>query len=339
MCFQPIGRRTCCGCRPSIGGWCIATKRRIPLIVRIDDPWLAEAWRAQEYGNHGAVSDHLWAADTVSQYEATARRLIDQILDNKSVRQIIVCGGSQLTVALCAELSLRHTERGFHAPEGAPDLPALTLVAPDADEYVSDHEARHRRKRLDGGPLPVDAVAAVPSTMVVNRLVEQVEERDAFAAVIVVDSAAAADPILGTRLAASHPRTPIYMWDSAARLSAEGIPIACELRAYRLGLQLPEGQAHDNFERAAMLIHERYAASQEDRAKPSSVPWEKLSPFYKNWNRRQLHNALWMVEKIAGHTWNTADSPPPTSHPRSLQEPDVGGGEDTHSRDDALLRQ
>jgi hypothetical protein len=314
----------------------IATKRRVPLIVRIDDPWLAEAWRAQKFGNHGAVSDHLWAADTVSKYEATARRLIDQIVDNKSVRQVIVCGGSQLTVALCAELSLRHVERSFHAPEGAPELPALTLVAPDADEYVSDHKARHRRKKSDGAPLPIDSVAAVPSTTVVSRLVEQNERRDAFTAVIVVDSAAAADPIMGTRLASSHPRTPIYMWDPAARLSAECIPVACELRAYRLGLQLPGGHAHDNFERAAMLIHERYAASQEDRTKPSSVPWENLSPFYKNSNRRQLHNALWMVETIAGHTWNTGDSPENVS-PKSLHELDVVGDENTHSRDDPAV--
>ena len=156
----------------------IATRRRIPLIVRIDDPWLAEAWRAQQFGNHAPGSDHLWAADTASKYEATARRLIAQVLDKKTVRQIIVCGSSQLTLALCAEVALRHTERRFHAPEGQPELPELTLVAPDADEYVSDHAARHSGKRLDGGPPTVDAVTAVPSAAEVSRLVEQVAERD-----------------------------------------------------------------------------------------------------------------------------------------------------------------
>jgi hypothetical protein len=308
----------------------IATKRRIPLIVRIDDPWLAEAWRAQKFGHRGADSDHLWAADTVSKYEATARRLVEQILGNKSVRRIIVCGSSQLTVALCAEMSLRHTERNFHAPEGVRELPALTLVAPDADEYVSDHEARHRRKNWDSSPPPVDSLNAVPSATVVSRLVGQTEGDDALTAVIVVDSVAAADPILGTRLAASHPMTPIYMWDPAARLSAECVPVACELRMYRLGLQLPEGHAHDNFERAAMLIHERYAASQEDQTKPSSLPWEKLSPFYKGSNRRQLDNAFWMVEKIAGHTWNTGGSPRKHVSPESVEKLDaVGEGDPT----------
>jgi hypothetical protein len=308
----------------------IATRRRIPLIVRIDDPWLAEVWRAQKFGHHGAESDHLWAADTVSKYEATARRLIGQILDNKSVRRVIVCGSSQLTLALCAEMSLRHTERSFHAPEGVPELPALTLVAPDAEEYVSDHEARHRRKNWDSSPPPVDSLNAVPSAPVVSRLLGQTESSDALTAVIVVDSAAAADPILGTRLAASHPLTPIYMWDPAARLSAECVPVACELRTYRLGLRLPEGHAHDNFERAARLIHERYAESQEDRTRPSSLPWEKLSPFYKGSNRRQLDNAFWMVEKIAGHTWNTGDSPHKHVSPESLEKLDaVGDGDPT----------
>ena len=57
------------------------TRRRVPLVVRIDDPWLAEAWRAQQFGQHASGSDHLWAADTASKYEVTARRLIDQVLE------------------------------------------------------------------------------------------------------------------------------------------------------------------------------------------------------------------------------------------------------------------
>jgi hypothetical protein len=311
----------------------IATKRRMPLIVRIDDPWLAEAWRAQQFGHHGSASDHLWAADAVSKYEATARRLIDQILDNKAVRRLIVCGTSQLTLALCAEMAQRHTERRFHKPKGEPELPALTLVAPDADDYMRDHEARHKRKGLGNDPPPVELISAVPSASVVSRLVEQ-SEQETITALIVVDTAAAADPILGTRLAASHPRTPIYMWDPAARLNAERLPVACELRTYRIGMELPNGHAHDNFGRAAMLIHERYASSQEDRTKPASLPWDELSPFYKGSNRRQFENALWMVEKIAGRTWNTADTPRDPVSPESLQALDAVGAGETASRDD-----
>ena len=46
-------------------------KQRLPLIVRMDDPWLAEAWRAQQFGG----SDTRWAADVVGKYEVTAGRL------------------------------------------------------------------------------------------------------------------------------------------------------------------------------------------------------------------------------------------------------------------------
>ncbi|OBI17132.1 hypothetical protein A5712_24445 [Mycobacterium sp. E2327] len=301
----------------------VATRRRIPLIVRIDDPWIAEAWRAQQFGHHGGGSDHLWAADTVSRYEATARRLVEEILRNKAVRLIIVCGSSQLTLALCAELALRHAEHRFHAPEGEPDLPALMLIAADSDEYARDHEARHQRRGFGGGPLPVDRVAAKPSLAVVSRVVAQTDGEDSNKAVIVVDSTAAADSILGTRLAASHPTMPIYMYDPAARIDAERLPVACELRTYRLGMALPDGHAHDNFERAAMLIHERYASSRGDRTTPPALPWDRLSGFYQGSNRRQLRNALWMVEKIAGHTWNTADGSRDHISPESLSELDA----------------
>jgi hypothetical protein len=185
-------------------------------------------------------------------------------------------------------------------------------------------------------PPPIDAITSVASAPVVSRIVEQTEGDDATTAVIVVDSVAAADPILGTRLAASHPTMPIYMWDKAARLNAERLPVACELRTYRLGMELADGHAHDNFERTAMLIHERYASSQEDRTKPASVPWDRLNDFYKGSNRRQLENALWMVEKIAGHTWKTGDTPHHRVSPESLEELDaVGSGQTTLPDDPA----
>ena len=312
----------------------VVTRRRIPLIVRIDDPWLAEAWRAQQFGQHGSGSDHLWAADTVSKYEVTARRLIDQILDNRAIRRLIVCGTSQLTLALCAEMGLRHIERRFHAAEGQPELPELTLVAPDADEYARDHVARHQRKALGSDPPPVDAVAVVPTAAKISELVEEAEGEDATTAVIVVDTAAVADPILATRLAARYPMMPIYMWDPAARLNTERIPVVGELRTYRLGMGLPDGHAHDNFERTAMLIHERYASSRADRTTPASLPWERLNDFYKGSNRRQLVNALWIVEKIAGHTWRAGDRSGDRVSPESLRELDVVGDGETTSSDD-----
>jgi hypothetical protein len=304
-----------------------ATKRRIPMILRIDDPWLAEAWRAQQFGKHANGSDHLWAADTVSKYEVTARRLIDQILDNKAVRRLIACGTSQLTLALCAEMALRHTERGFYTPKDQPELPTLTLVAPDADEYFTDHQERQARKGLARSRLPITVVTDAARVPVVSGLVKEGADGSATA-VIIVESVAAQSPTMGTRLAAKHPTTPIYTWDPAARLNAESIPVACELRTYRLGMDLPDGHAHDNFERTAMLIHEQYASSQPDRTKPASLPWMELSPFYKGSNRRQLENALWMVETIAGHIWNAPRAFDDQVSSESLEALDGGASED-----------
>ena len=82
------------------------------------------------------------------------------------------------------------------------------------------------------------------------------------------------------------------------------------------------------------LIHERFASSRADRTEPASLPWERLSDFYKGSNRRQLVNALWMVEQIAGHTWRTGDRPPDHVSPESLRELDAVGDGETTSPDD-----
>jgi hypothetical protein len=47
------------------------------------------------------------------------------------------------------------------------------------------------------------------------------------------------------------------------------------------------------------------------------LPWQDLDPFYRESNRRLVRNALWMVEQIAEHTWNTWGNPP---EPLSLQD-------------------
>jgi hypothetical protein len=302
----------------------VGRRRRVPLIVRIDDPWLAEAWRAQQFGHHSGGSDALWAADTVGKYEVTARRLIDHILARHSVRGLIICGTSQLTLALCGEITLRQTERAFYDSHDEPGLPALTLVSPTADEYVRDHRQRHKRKGFGGSPPPIDVVAQVPSVSLVSELIDASDSDPGEVTVIFADVASGGpgDRLIGTRLAASYPATAIYTWDPNAQVNAEHVTVVGELRTYRLGMDLSDGQAHDNFERAARLIHERWASRKVDRSQPAYQPWDRLSDFYKNSNRRQLTNALWMVEKIAGHTWNTWGMPPDPEDPVSAESLD-----------------
>ena len=296
----------------------VTAKLRIPLIVRIDDPWLAEAWRAEQFGRQGGGSDALWAADTVGKYEMTARRLIDQVLLKKSIRQLIVCGTSQLTVAICGEMALRHTEHAFYKSEEAPELPAMALMALNGHEYASEHEKRLERKGFGVTPPPIDVITEAPSVPTVSRLIDMASDPGAVAVILAdFDNGAGTQSFTGTRLAARYPTTNIYVWDPTTQVRAEQIPLAGELRTYRLCMDSPDGQAHDNFERATRLIHERYASQQEDRNKPAYRPWGELDDFYQRSNRRQLENALWMVERIAGHTWNTWGIPPESDEPDS----------------------
>jgi hypothetical protein len=116
------------------------------------------------------------------------------------------------------------------------------------------------------------------------------------------------DPMTATRLAARFPTTPIYSWDPTARAGGDNPPIVGHHHNYRLGMELPEGQAHNNWERAAMRIHERYSAG-SDRTQPQRKPWPELDDFYKHSNFRQVQNAFRIVEQNAGHTWNILGAP------------------------------
>ncbi|OBI88436.1 hypothetical protein [Mycobacterium asiaticum] len=281
----------------------VADKRRLPLIVRIDDPWLAEAWRAQQFGG----SDTRWAADVVGKYEVTASRLLDGIIATGRTKRIFVCGTSQLTLALCADLTRRALERDFYTPPGAPALPALTLVERDADEYLRDHQFYREQAGFASDGPAIDGVPEAPTIPTLLRLIGETDPTTS--AVILVDTHSATT---GTRLAARFPEMPVYTSDLNTSIDDDSIQVVGLLQSYSLVLDTREGQVQDAWERAARLIHERYVATIDPSwpRGPASVPWIELDEFYRGSNRRQVRNALWMVEQIAGHTWNTWGSPP-----------------------------
>ncbi len=283
----------------------VDAKQRIPLIVRIDDPWLADAWLAEQFGGRTGTR---WAADAVGMYEVTARRLLDQIVETKTVRRLIVGGCSPLTLALCDYLARRQIERDFQPLEGESRLPSLTLVGPDAEQYKRDHDFRQER-RFGISPVPIDVVGEVVSEPALCSLVEPSVD-PCSTAVILVDPAPGTriDPMTATRVAARFPTIPIYSWDPKARAGGGIVPIVGHLYSYRVGMELPDGQGHTNWERAAMRIHERYCAG-SDREQPPRKPWPELEDFYKQSNLRQVQNALRIVEQNAGHTWNTLGAP------------------------------
>jgi hypothetical protein len=290
----------------------VAHKQRLPLIVRIDDPWLAEAWRAQQFGG----SDTRWAADVVGKYEVTAGRLLDGIIAMGSIKRVFVCGTSQLTLALCANLTRRALERDFYSAPGTPPLPALTLVERDAEEYLKDHEF-HRQQAgfMSDGPV-IDAVPEAPTIPTMLHLIGDADP--ATSAVILVNTQTAT----ATRLAARFPEMPVYTSDLNTNIADDAIQVVGLLQSYSLVLDSREGQVQDAWERAARLIHERYVATIDPEAprSPAAMPWTELSEFYRGSNRRQVRNALWMVEQIAGHTWNTWGSPPAQLSGRQMAE-------------------
>ncbi|HKV18340.1 MAG TPA: hypothetical protein VJR50_04860 [Mycobacterium sp.] len=282
----------------------VGVRQRIPLIVRIDDPWQAEVWRAQHFGG----AETRWAADAVGKYEVTARQLLDRIIESDSIRRVFVCGTSRLTLALCSDVAQRQLERNYYADPLDPPLPQLVLVAENAEEYEEDHEHSRRRLGMGVDDLRIEAVPKPPTVSVLSALLKETDA--AATAVILVDAdgskGSAIDATTGTRLAARFPATPVYAWDPEAEVTEDRLSIVGKLRTYRLSMDMPQGQAQDAWERAAQLIHDRYAAESGGRS-AASVPWTELDEFYRESNRRQVRNALWMVERIGGHTWNVWD--------------------------------
>jgi hypothetical protein len=288
-------------CIPSDSG------QRLPLVVRIDDPWQAEAWRVQQLGQR----DTRWTPDVVGVYEATAARLLAKILADPPVTRIVVCGTTPLTLAFCSLLVRRRLERGYYAAPGSPDLPALTIVAPDADDFLRDHHVHQQQLGLAPDGDWLDGVAGPPTMTTLSPLVATAGDACSTAVILATPDAGTGEKMLSTRLASQFPALPIYALDPKRpdTTDVELAPIVGRLHTFRLVLDTESGDAHDVFERAAMLIHERYRRK-DPPFRESDVPWPQLSTFYRESNRRQVRNAFKMVEQIAGHTWDTFGAPP-----------------------------
>jgi hypothetical protein len=287
----------------------VGHRQRLPLTMRVDDPWQAEAWRAEQLGG----TDTRWAADAVGKYEVTAHWLLENLIALGTIERVFICGASELTLALCADMTRRKLERDYYSEPDANALPALRLVGEEADEYLRDHEFHRRQLGFASAGPKIDATPKPPTMSALMRLIG--DSGGPNDAVIFVDDALRGPSnarSTGTRLAARFPTMPIYIWDAAAQATSEPSPIVGRLRTYRLALDVPEGQAQDVWERAARLIHQHYVASldPEPNPPPARLPWPDLSDFYKDSNRRLVANALWMVEKLAEHTWNTWGDPP-----------------------------
>ena len=225
--------------------------------MRIDDPWLAEAWRDQQFGG----SNTRWAADVIGKYAVTAGRLLDSIIANENIQRVFVCGTSQLTLALCANMTRRHLERDFYTAPGSAACrhsPSSTAMPRSTCRITSFY--RQQAGVMCDGPA-IDAVAETPTASTLQRLIGDSDPKTTAA--ILVDSHVSTT---GARLAARFPEMPVYAWDPKARGTEDPLEIVGMLQPYGLALDTREGQVQDAWERAARLIHERYAATIDPKA-------------------------------------------------------------------------
>lgn len=283
-------------------------RARIPLTVRIDDPWQAEVWRRSFL----VSADRGWVADAVGRYEVTAakvaRHMTTHDLADTEARPdrptVILCGLYPLTYALASELAQIEREQHLHHKAHVVTPSNVVIFARGADGFVVDHTARQRRVSPAGSMLAVTAVGEEPTVDAMARYLQGVDSANHIVVL--------GDPDLetqGTRLASRFPHLRVY---SASRTATSLIDMSIvgALYTFPIDMELDAGAPQDVWERAAELIHEHYSAD-KPRDKPTTRYWKELDPFIRQSNRRQLLNALWMVEAIGNHTWNSLEHPAP----------------------------
>ena len=125
------------------------------------------------------------------------------------------------------------------------------------------------------------------------------------AAVIITE--APCDPMLGTLLAGHFPSLPIYAYSHDATELPDVASIVGRLHTFRLTMDLPPGHSLDVWERAAMLIHNRYVAEF-----PSSSPAAEPGPSTRStttkgqsWGR----DIIWPPRQASpSGTWSSCSS-------------------------------
>ena len=287
---------------------------RLPLTVRIDDPWQAEVWRRS-----CLARDQRWVADAVGRYEITAAKLVRHLTRKAHKRglvppeTVLLCGLHPLTYALSSELAQVRREEGlYRKPHFA--LPShVVIVAQGAKSFLHDHHLRQRRMAPDGSMISLEAHDADPT---VDTITDYLEGKDPRRfAVIITDPSLETE---GTRLAARFPDLRIYEASTSATELAES-SIVGQLYPFPINMELDPDAPQDVWERAAELIHEHYS-QERDRSLPEARPWKDLDPFIKQSNRRQVTNALWVVDKKANHTWSTLETPPAPPLPANFAD-------------------
>lgn len=273
---------------------------RLPLTIRIDDPWQAEVWRRSFLAN----SQHGWVADAVGRNEITAAKLVRHMTrrdgaagDLNPPTSVVLCGLHPLTYALASEFAQLRREQRLYPNPDVHQPGNVTIFASGAQSFVDDHHLRQGRMAPEGAMVPVGACDQEPTVEAITRYLRN--EDPNCHAVVLADSSM---ETLGTRLASRFPELRVYS-ASAASTSLAFTNVG-HLYSFPINMDLDADAPQDVWERAAELIHEHYSSGTQ-RDTPATRPWSELDPFLKQSNRRQLLNALSMAETIAGRTWNS----------------------------------
>ncbi|MEH6622343.1 MULTISPECIES: hypothetical protein [Dietzia] len=319
-------------------------RRSLPrFVVRIDDVSEAERWRRNYLGETGV------ALDVVGLYTATAETIMrpfcdpagtasNQLLPEGSdeevdfrpsgqrdshssllpIRSAVICGGSPLTWALLDWLAQSVREARFLAASGMRSLPApqidVTLIAPDADEFVWDHE---RRQRMFGSDvLGCNAVCSNPTVADIRKALESSDKDPGQSDLVVITDGCTDRPeILGARVADEFPE--VYVLEYSDRLN---VPVSFVkgrmVQRFGLFLGIPDGlapQAIERWYRMGQLLHAAYLRSEEAKIRramddpslrrPAQAPWEQLPALYKRDNIRAALTTFDSVRKL-GWSWS-----------------------------------
>jgi hypothetical protein len=202
-----------------------------------------------------------------------------------------------LTDALIEEFAQVAREEQIYSKHQCSSVSEVMVMASGAKGLTDDYILRQPRIAPDTTLLPVTALETEPS---VDAICSFLEGKNLGGYVVIFSEP---DSDAGARLANRIPGLVIYQ-ASATSKSMTTFPIIDNLYTFPISMAVDDGDPQDVWERAAELIHERYSASSK-RDTPSRQAWNQLDPFYQQSNRRQLLNALWMVEEIGQQSWNT----------------------------------
>lgn len=263
------------------------------LVVRLDDPWVAEEWRRDHIGR-----DTPWLTDAVSAFEETARFVVAKA-HAEGARNLVLVGRSHMSLAVLSEYA--RLGREAHVPgTGGKPIPEITLAGEDAIGLLADHRLAQSRFG-DEGKLVVPQVRMTrASAETIAVLSDELEA----AAVVLADIPTAAGLAVGSRLAAMRHHLTVLAWTSMS----PGLPQEPVMgRLFPFGLSFLDSKGRppvDNWTRLASLMHAAYVLGQENDS-PSLKPWDQLPAFYRESNVRQLKCLLSAVTGL-GRTWSAA---------------------------------